>query len=362
MKKTLTFIMLVLLMHSLSAQLASREPEPRKAVVESFTGVRCANCPTGHNIVETIRDQYPNDIWSISYHPTNSNLTTPLNPGDLDLSNSFANAFYAPNFTLRGQLMPSAFVNRRIWDGARMAFYTEWSAHAQSILQESSPVNIGLAAFYDTIAREVHLDVEVFFTKSTNDQALYVMLLEDDLLASQSGPGGGVNYLHDHVFRAALTHAQWGDPLSVSADSGNVYGRQFSYNNRAERFDWEKLTVVAFLRDVNTEEISTGAGLDKIETSNVSTGIEAFDMSSMIELFPNPVFSQSTVKFTLLEASPVVVTLYNTVGIEVAKYDFGLRSAGTQKLTFDIDKLPQGVYSLRIDATNASGVKSLIKY
>lgn len=361
MKHVSALIVLMCAFYGLFAQnLASTLPEDKNAVIEEFTGVSCPNCPPGHTIVKNLKTQHPDDAWVVAYHPTNSSYTTPRSSSDPDFRRAYLDDFYSSAF-IGSRFMPGAMINRRLWDGARNTSRGTWDANSSTIMQEASPVNMGIEAEYDSTFNEVRVTVELYYTADATPQTLYVMLMEDNLVASQSGSGGGTNYVHSHIFREVLTQGTWGEAITVTPTMGNTYSKTFVFDNSAGDYKWEDLALIAFVREVSTEEIITGTGLDDIPLSGVNTGIAGQDLSSQTDIFPNPSKGLTTAKLTLTEASAVSISLYNTVGQEVASYDYGVRSAGTQSLSFDASTLATGVYTLRIQAGDALGSKRFVK-
>ena len=47
-------------------------PETKHVLIEEFTGVRCPNCPQGHQIITGLKNTYPEKVVSVSLHPINS--------------------------------------------------------------------------------------------------------------------------------------------------------------------------------------------------------------------------------------------------------------------------------------------------
>lgn len=361
MRKIYALCVIMLAFGSLFAQnLASTTPENKNAVIEEFTGVSCPNCPPGHAIVKDLKTQYPMDAWVVAYHPTNSSFTTPR--GGVDMRRAYLDNFYQSSF-VGSRFMPSAMINRRQWGtpAERNTSRGTWVGYANTMMAEASPVNMGIEAVYDTMFNEVQVTVELYYTADAAEQTLYVMLMEDNLVANQSGSGGSANYVHSHIFREVLTDGQWGEAITTAPVMGNTYSKSFVFDNSTGDYKWEDLTLIAFVRDVATEEVITGTGLDDIPLPTINTGIDFQDISNDVAIYPNPSEGLTTAKLTLTEATPVVISLFNTMGQKVAERDFGVRSAGTQRLTFDSSELSAGVYLMHVEAGSAVANKRLVK-
>jgi len=50
----------------------------KNVLIEEFTGVKCPNCPDGHNIVATIQNANPSRVIAIGYYPFGQAQTEPL--------------------------------------------------------------------------------------------------------------------------------------------------------------------------------------------------------------------------------------------------------------------------------------------
>jgi hypothetical protein len=93
--KTILLTILILASTSLLAQnYVSTEPQNKNAILEEFTGVRCPNCPAGHQVMAGILDDNPGRAFCVAYHPYNSSYTEPYS-GDPDFRRNYPNAFYS---------------------------------------------------------------------------------------------------------------------------------------------------------------------------------------------------------------------------------------------------------------------------
>jgi len=74
---------------------------------------------------------------------------------------------------------------------------------------------------------------------------------------------------------------------------------------------------------------------------------------------PNPFNPVTTVSYSLPQAGPVEVMVYNAAGKQVASLVSGWREAGSQQVTWDATGLPSGVYLVKVAAGNAQQVQKL---
>jgi Secretion system C-terminal sorting domain len=68
---------------------------------------------------------------------------------------------------------------------------------------------------------------------------------------------------------------------------------------------------------------------------------------AMSQAYPNPFNAMTTVTIALPDASNLTVTVFNTLGQQVAELVNGRANAGTQTLTFDASDLSSGIYFIQ---------------
>lgn len=82
-----------------------------------------------------------------------------------------------------------------------------------------------------------------------------------------------------------------------------------------------------------------------------SDGSEALPVAFRLEAtYPNPFASETTIRFTLPEAGPVTLRVFDVLGREVARLVDGEREAGRHHVVFDASALPSGVYVVQLAA------------
>jgi hypothetical protein len=79
------------------------------------------------------------------------------------------------------------------------------------------------------------------------------------------------------------------------------------------------------------------------------------------DAYPNPFDRTTTVRFSVDEAQPVTLTLYDSVGRAVRTLYEGTLSAGvTEQIVIDGSALPSGAYTVRLDGTSVSGSTRIV--
>ncbi len=333
----------------------STSQENKIAILEEFTGVRCPNCPPGHVIVNDLLSQLPGQVYVVAYHPNNSSYTPPYS-GDEDFQRAHPAAFYSTPYAGSGRFMPSAFINRREWSaGEKITSRGAWSSSVNSIITETSPMNVGSIANYDESTMILSVTAEVFYTGITNDpNSIYVTLAENDLVTSQQSGASG-SYTHKHTFRESLT-AQWGDNIASTAPGLRTY--TYTYDNSTTQYDMSNCEVMAFVENKTNEEIYTGSGAD------VTIGAVAVQDPSTIglEVYPNPFNQEAAVVFQTSEVSDVSYQIITLQGTQVATRNLGTQNAGSHRIdlnTADLG-LASGLYFLQLNAGENSAVKRTV--
>lgn len=76
--------------------------------------------------------------------------------------------------------------------------------------------------------------------------------------------------------------------------------------------------------------------------------------------YPNPFNPQTTIRFTLNEAQPVRLTVYNILGQTVQVLIDGELAAGSHEASFHADDLPSGLYLLHLNTPTRTFVRSML--
>ncbi len=75
---------------------------------------------------------------------------------------------------------------------------------------------------------------------------------------------------------------------------------------------------------------------------------------------PNPFNPQTTIRFSVPEASVVMLAVYDVLGREVRVLVDGVREAGVHEVVFEAGDLPSGTYLYRLETPQGSFVKTML--
>jgi hypothetical protein len=346
-KAVILLLMTAFLCYSGRAQvLTDTLPHNKNAVIEEFTAVHCSYCPAGHRLLDSIMSENPGRVISIAMHPANafSNYTTPY-PGSQDFRRSYLNAFFTMPFVHDSiRFFPGAFINRRQWrPNKREQFTDKWRQYTTTILNEYSPVNIGLSEVYDASTGSLSVDVEIYYTDTVDYTCtLYLFLSEDSLVAEQNN--GGVNYIHNHVFREALTQ-QWGDTIALQANKKTLVTKHYNFNNTTSLYDIPSCHLSALVRNAVNGEIITGKSIncDNIILSAGQKSSEDFGFS----IFPNPAFEILEIEI-FTDVKPIECYCVEILDFTGRRVLFLEKIIGDGKTILDVSKLYKGTYMIAL--------------
>ncbi|MGV8112978.1 MAG: Omp28-related outer membrane protein [Lentimicrobium sp.] len=272
MRKIFALALLALFgIFNLSAQmLVSTDPMPRNAILEEFTGIHCTYCPDGHAIAQSILDNNPGRAFVIALHQ--GSFASP-SAGEPDYRTAFGDAI-AGQTGLTGY--PSGTVNRHVFSGSNTALNRgAWAGACDQIMQEISPVNIGISSEYEASTRLLTVNIELYYTSNSASPSNFIniALIQDSIYGPQTGGGAGSNYRHMHMLRHLIT-GQWGDEVTTTS-AGTLINRTYTYNvpdayNNIPAIVGN-MKVVAFVTEAH-QEVITGDEVDAIGGTNLYIG------------------------------------------------------------------------------------------
>ena len=272
MKKILLFVFALGTLAANAQTFVSTTAENKNIILEEFTGIGCVYCPAGHLIGQQLHDANPNDVFLINIHT--GGYANPQGPGT-DFNTSFGSAI-AGQTNLGGY--PAGTVNRHEFPGYQQngtgtaMSRGEWTAAANQLLTQTSPVNVGLQASIDMATNTLTVDIEVYYTgtQTITSNQLNIAIVQNNIEGPQTGGASNNsgsmlangNYNHKHMLRHMLT-GQWGETIS-NISQGTLYTNSYTWTipNQLSGFslspviDATNLAIVAFVSEGNQEILS----------------------------------------------------------------------------------------------------------
>lgn len=126
--------------------------------------------------------------------------------------------------------------------------------------------------------------------------------------------------------------------------------------------------AITFYAAGNGANDNGGASGDHIYTTTKSivagTGTSVEEVVNHVftlePVYPNPFTTQATLPYTLKQAAPVVIRVYDALGRMVRLIDQGLQAPGPHQATFAADDLPTGLYFYELRTPTARHTESFM--
>jgi len=182
-------------------------PQPRNVMIEEFTGVTCANCPAGHELIETIEAKYPGKVLEARIYPFNFGQANPvagMTKQDFRTQDGTDLAYiYFGGLSF----MPSAVIDRVPLSGQIMQSSTDWANSVDTRIATATPLNMYVTSTYDASTKTANVEVKTALTQDISKKMiLNVIIVEDSIIDAQEYPDHkDPNYLHQSVLRSMVT-------------------------------------------------------------------------------------------------------------------------------------------------------------
>lgn len=222
--------------------------EPKRVLIEDFTGVRCVNCPAAQEEAAAIKAAKPERVVVVSLHAEN-NFTAPYEKSAFDFRSRKAESIINMLGIYDG--LPIGAVDRLLFSGEDHILISKnkWAAYVAQQMQETTPVNLSVETEYDAAARELLMRVEAVYTDSASaEHYLSVQVLESDIVDWQLTPDGWQeDYIHNHTLRDMLTPYN-GTLLDATLEPGRTFIKEFKLQV-PEEYNDQALEVVAIIHE-----------------------------------------------------------------------------------------------------------------
>lgn len=335
--KHLIKLLLLLPLFANAQSLVSTMPQPRTALLEEFTAINCGNCPAAHAIATDLFAQFGDQLVGVEVH--GGSLANP-STGQPDFRTTDGTALWSA-FGVAFQ--PQGMVNRQSLTGA-----SGWNASISTILSQTSPANIGIAATIENGTLTV--DVEVYYTSTpANNDEIHVALIQDHIIGYQQDYGNGAqpNYDHRHVLRDMITDVP-GDPVAINTE-GTLVERSYTMT-------LDPSWTIADLRVVAFVGPTTGA-VYQVKQVNADGGftttIDDQERASMIgTIYPIPATDAVVINVDPT-ATGNILFLRDAAGRVVLQERVG---SGAANVVMNVSGLASGLYTVGFFGSKARKV------
>jgi len=216
-------------------------PEPKNALLEDVSGVKCVNCPDATVIAKSIMKAFPGRVYTTVMHPNLNSLSSfvsPITKAGHESKYDFRTDDAKEILELCGipGALPRGFINRRKFSDQPNRFIgrTDWYVKCEQEIQGTTPVNIDIESTFDDVKQEGIANVKFTYTSAvTNKQYFSILLIEDSIIDVQEYQDPitfevkyNNQYVHMFVLRDVVTFAQ-GDVVAKDTATSFVPGRVF---------------------------------------------------------------------------------------------------------------------------------------
>ena len=247
----------------------STSPSNKNVLLEGFGGINCYYCAEGDATATSIQNLHPDRIVWINIH---AGIFAEPSANEPDLRSSYADTL----LTVSGlTTFPAAMINRREFpdfaqNQDKLAIETtNWSNAADTILAESSPVNIAARSEFNISTRILKVVVETYYTANSinNQNRLFAALLLDSLRAAQEGAtvynptaiGSDGKYIHKNILFDYINSATY----ITNTNSGSFRADTFYYNVPADfngsDFDLTSPKVAVWVTENDSAQVLNAA-------------------------------------------------------------------------------------------------------
>ena len=326
-------------------------PEKR-VLIEEGTGTWCGWCPRGAVYTEQIDTVYPGTAIVVAVHN----------------ADPMANAAYDAGLgTLIGGY-PGGSVDRKSND----IDPTDFEATYLDRINDVSPADVGIGAFYDAATRVVDINVSTTFAANlTSDFRLNAVIVEDDVTGTTAGynqanyysgaatalVGAGLNWqtapdpvpaasMHYNFVGRDILGGFDGQPGSLpsSVSAGTTYYHTFNYTLPAT-WDETKIRVIGMLQDASTGHVLNSIRSPYLATTGLSTlNADNFSMT----LFPNPADAFTQLEVGLTKSSKYTIEMTDVLGKVVYGQNFN-GSTGKNIISLPVSRLNSGIYLVKVN-------------
>lgn len=243
-------------------------PQNRIVLLEEFSGVRCVNCPAGHEESKNIAAAHPGRFAYMVLHA--GFLTAPYPDSQQQFVIEETSFLY--DF-LEVLAVPAAAIDRVKFSNENtiaLLNANTWAAKVEQELQKPTPANLYLTKEYDPDTRTLRVTAKISYTQTVStDNNLSIFITESHIIDPQLKPEGASStvdpsYEHNHIVRDMLTAPQ-GIVLNADKTPGRVIVKVFE-TNLPDNWVAENCEITAFVHNAgDNKEILQGATIKIVE-------------------------------------------------------------------------------------------------
>jgi hypothetical protein len=183
--------------------------DPKRILIEEFSGQSCSNCPNGHVAIEQIKASN-NRVSATTIHFIDNTFPQSLPIAPFDFRTESGTSISKDLDGVGATGIPAARIDRVMFSGTyTQSTPSSWVTFVNQEMAKSTSVNLELLSIWDDAIKQDSIAVKIHFTSNNSDTlALNLYLVEDDIVAPQLLPSGSTktDYIHNNIFRE-LVHS-----------------------------------------------------------------------------------------------------------------------------------------------------------
>ena len=337
------------------------QASPRRILLEFTTSSTCQYCGCMDSLLRvSTMIQYPQTII-LAYHGT---IRNPVDPYTFYFGREIKDSLLGSE---DGFSAPMSFIDRSYWQ------YTDYLHYRDSLAfrynnSPVSPVELTVVSkSFNPVTRMFTVTISAKAEQIlTGEYRINFVYAENNLISYQTeGPcnANNMNYEHDWVTRSMANGAEGELLISGTWNQNQVITKTFTYplDSNWVPANCEFVTFVykreSRLSNSIVQQATKGSVTGSIGINPISSKIENYELW---QNYPNPFNPKTNIKFSIPKNENVKVTLYNSIGKEVAVLHNGFLKAGIYNIDSDFSGLASGVYYYKMQTSGYTESKKML--
>lgn len=323
--------------------------QSKKVLFEEFTNASCGPCAANNPALKSYLESKGDTIIAVKYH-TNFPGFDPMynqNPTDVEgrRGGYYSDVNAVPWLKGDGNCFPD------IWPFSQANFDAAFNTRkAISPLVQITITNSIIPG--DSVRAIVTVNIPVTLPAGT--YKLRIMAAEKTIEFA-SPPGSNGERIFEHVFRKGAPDM---GGITLPQTAGN---HQFDVRYKKESYwDMSKIVTLAFVQNdaaSNKEVLNCNTASPMVSVQPNSSVIP--DKFSLSQNYPNPFNPETSINFSLPKSSDAKLTVYNSLGMQVAELVNEKLSAGEYNYKFNASALASGIYFYTIETPDFTSTKKM---
>ncbi len=313
----------------------------RMPLHEVFTSSTCAPCKPGNEQLTSVLSNYPDEYTLVKYQMSWPGTGDPYYTTEGYVKRQYYNVTGVPNLEVDAQ-----------WNSNPNGYSTDLYDFYKAI-----PSFMEITATHVQTYHKFDIDVEInpISDFSSNNLYLFVAIVEN--VTYNNVKTNGETEFYD-VMKKMVPDAN-GTKLAPLTKNNKVTKKlswefkgdyvlppdatqPVNLNSQNTVEDFNNLSVVVWVQDMTAQLVHQSAW-----SKGTMSDVEEIDGEGFVGMFPNPVEDYSFIRFKTMDAKPVQINIYNTLGEVVETKDLG-NINGTKTVKFDMIDYATGAYVAKL--------------